>query len=162
METVKVDTQKLQLLNDRIAQTIDALNQLKMSVHGIQHSPVSPYYANPYYQQYAQQAAAFAPQFSPFAQPFVPPYAATPGFIGAPGIQHTTTLSPLRGWTTLPTYAQTLPQYAQTYGQTIPTYAQTFGQTLGNTFGNGISHTEWDPTFTTRQWTTPQWPFPMS
>ena len=39
METVKVDVQKLQLLNDRIAQTIEALNQVRMSVHGIQHSP---------------------------------------------------------------------------------------------------------------------------
>ena len=37
METVKVDIQKLQLLNDRIAQTIEALNLVRMSVHGIQH-----------------------------------------------------------------------------------------------------------------------------
>ena len=156
METVKVDTQKLQLLNDRIAQTIDALNQLKMSVHGIQHSPVSPYYGSPYYQQYPSPAA-FAPQFSPFAQPFVPPYAAAPGFVN-PGIQHTTTLSPFRTWNTLPTYAQTIP----TYAQTIPTYAQQLQQQLGATFGNGLSHTEWDPTFTRQTWTTPQWPFTLS
>ena len=38
METVKVDIQKLQLLNDRIAQTIEALNQVRLSVHGIQHT----------------------------------------------------------------------------------------------------------------------------
>lgn len=43
METVKVDIQKLQVLNDRINQTIDALGQLRQSVHayqpvGIQHT----------------------------------------------------------------------------------------------------------------------------
>jgi hypothetical protein len=38
METVKVDFQKLQMLNDRIAQTIDALNQVRLTTHGLQHS----------------------------------------------------------------------------------------------------------------------------
>jgi hypothetical protein len=38
METVKIDAQKLQLLNDRISQTIDALNQVRLSTHGLQHS----------------------------------------------------------------------------------------------------------------------------
>ena len=32
--TVTIDLQKLQLLNDRICQTIDALNQVRMSVRG--------------------------------------------------------------------------------------------------------------------------------
>jgi hypothetical protein len=36
METAKVDIEKLQLLNDRISQTIEALNQVRMSVHGLQ------------------------------------------------------------------------------------------------------------------------------
>lgn len=47
METVKVDIQKLQLLNDRINQTIDALTQLRQTVHaytpptaGLQHTGV--------------------------------------------------------------------------------------------------------------------------
>ena len=34
MDTAKVDIRKLQLLNDRINQTIDALNQVRFSVHG--------------------------------------------------------------------------------------------------------------------------------
>ena len=34
----KVDIEKLQVLNDRIAQTIDALNQVRLSVHGAQQS----------------------------------------------------------------------------------------------------------------------------
>jgi len=33
--TAKVDIRKLQLLNDRIAQTIEALNQVRLSVHGL-------------------------------------------------------------------------------------------------------------------------------
>lgn len=31
--TAKIDVQKLQLLNDRICQTIDALNQVRLSMH---------------------------------------------------------------------------------------------------------------------------------
>jgi hypothetical protein len=38
METAKVDIRKLQLLNDRINQCIDALNQVRVSVHGLSHS----------------------------------------------------------------------------------------------------------------------------
>ena len=88
METVKVDIQKLQLLNDRIAQTLEALNMLRMSVHGIQHtqaiSPwgygvgtlpyqVQPGFGSPYV-QYPGGQFGYPQQF---ASPFVP------------GIQHT-------------------------------------------------------------------------
>jgi hypothetical protein len=38
METANVDIRKLQMLNDRINQTIEALNQVRLSVHGLQHS----------------------------------------------------------------------------------------------------------------------------
>ena len=38
----KVDIRKLQLLNDRIAQTIDALNQVRLSVYGIGAQGVMP------------------------------------------------------------------------------------------------------------------------
>lgn len=34
----RVDIKKLQLLNDRIVQTIDALNQVRLTVHGLSHS----------------------------------------------------------------------------------------------------------------------------
>jgi hypothetical protein len=37
----KVDIRKLQLLNDRITQTIDALNQVRLSVHGLGHTSPS-------------------------------------------------------------------------------------------------------------------------
>jgi hypothetical protein len=38
METAKVDIRKLQLLNDRINQCIEALNQVRLSVHGLSHT----------------------------------------------------------------------------------------------------------------------------
>ncbi len=38
METAKVDIKKLQLLSDRINQCIDALNQVRLSVHGLSQS----------------------------------------------------------------------------------------------------------------------------
>jgi len=40
METAKVDIEKLQLLNDRITQVIEALNQVRVSVHGLQSARV--------------------------------------------------------------------------------------------------------------------------
>jgi hypothetical protein len=75
METAKVDIRKLQLLNDRISQTIDALNQVRLSVHGLSHSTAG----NP--MGLGQQQAGFAQPFVPgiggiaqggFQQPFVP------------------------------------------------------------------------------------------
>ena len=44
METAKVDIKKLQALNDRINQCIDALNQVRLSVHGLAHTtPGGPF-----------------------------------------------------------------------------------------------------------------------
>jgi len=49
METAKIDIRKLQLLNDRINSTIEALNQVRMSVHGLTHtSQLLPNAALPY------------------------------------------------------------------------------------------------------------------
>jgi hypothetical protein len=51
----KVDIRKLQLLNDRINQTIDALNQVRLSVHGLSHSMGVPGVGySPYGQQFGQ------------------------------------------------------------------------------------------------------------
>src|SRR5712671_2795661 len=38
----KVDVRKLQILNDRINQTIEALNQVRLSVHGLGHTGMQP------------------------------------------------------------------------------------------------------------------------
>ncbi len=43
----KVDVRKLQLLNDRIMQTMEALNQVRVSVHGIGQNPHTSPYAQP-------------------------------------------------------------------------------------------------------------------
>jgi hypothetical protein len=80
METVKVDVQKLQLLNDRIAQTIDALNQVRMSVHGIQSGQ--------------GLSSGFGPLMSqaPYG---AQPWAGVPGI--APQLQGSTPFSPWLG-----------------------------------------------------------------
>jgi hypothetical protein len=85
METAKVDIQKLQMLNDRINQCIDALSQVRMSVHGLSHSPgITPNTATGGFGfqdprlgpvgavGFGQQQAGF-PQFQPgfYPQPFV-------------------------------------------------------------------------------------------
>jgi len=50
----KVDVRKLQILNDRINQTIDALNQVRLSVHGLGHTGQSQG-MNPFTQGLGQQ-----------------------------------------------------------------------------------------------------------
>ena len=87
MEMVKVDVQKLQLLNDRITQMIDALNQVRLSVQGIQHTG-APWAASPYGSYglpYGVQPTYGVPYGAWNADPYVPsPY---------PGIQHTPTFT---------------------------------------------------------------------
>jgi hypothetical protein len=117
METAKVDIRKLQLLNDRINQCIDALNQVRLSVHGLSQglshtnpqsqagvNPGSPYGqgltgfgVNPFIQA---QVNPFQTQVNPFG--FAPAGfgqqmplgqgVGTQGF--APGLSHTTGQSP--------------------------------------------------------------------
>jgi hypothetical protein len=147
METVKVEIQKLQLLNDRIAQTIDALNQLRMSVHGIQHTSVSPYgfgspftpYATPYPTQFVPQVGAFGQYGTQFGPQFAPQFP-----VGSPfGIQHSPTMMGAYGTPFLPQQQFGVPQVTPQY--TLPFV------------GNGISHTALDPTLSTRL--TQTWPF---
>ena len=114
METAKVDIRKLQLLNDRINQCIDALNQVRLSVHGLSQglshtSPQSQVGLNP--GQYSQGFGSnpFQAGVNPFGNPFgqtgVNPFQQA-GFgqqmpIGqnplnqgfAPGLSHTSGLS---------------------------------------------------------------------
>jgi hypothetical protein len=82
METAKVDIRKLQLLNDRINQVIDALHQVRLSVHALQQgyqTQQQPYGAglgtqafgqtfNPLFQQTPFQQTPF--QQTPFQQSF--------------------------------------------------------------------------------------------
>jgi len=80
----KVDIRKLQLLNDRISQTIDALNQVRLSVHGLSHSPV----INP-----QMQMGTLGIPYTNLGQQFtVPGYNIAPNLTGMTptyGLQHT-------------------------------------------------------------------------
>ncbi|MGE0868427.1 MAG: hypothetical protein AB7P03_07695 [Kofleriaceae bacterium] len=80
METVKIDVQKLQLLNERIAQTIDALNQVRMSMHGVQHSlPINQVGAGySGYAPYGVSGAGWLPGMSPYQAPGINTYGVTP------------------------------------------------------------------------------------
>lgn len=89
METAKVDMRRLQLLNDRIAQVMEALNQVRFSVHGLQHtaqfSPWAQQYGHPYAGQVGldprtlstlgvQQGLGFTPGLNvPYQQNWVNP-----------------------------------------------------------------------------------------
>ena len=113
METAKVDIRKLQLLNDRINQCIDALNQVRVSVHGLSHAsagnpaglgspltqspfgPQSPYAQNPYGPQ--AFGAGYVPGFGQqtgfqqgFISPQYPVVGIGQGFNPALGLSHTT------------------------------------------------------------------------
>lgn len=114
METAKVEIRKLQLLNDRINQCIDALNQVRLSVHGLSHTPgISPSAGlpltqNPYataglgagYSPGFQQGGVHPSQFGP--QPGVPPqFGIGQGFNPVLGLSHTSQegLDPRPAWT---------------------------------------------------------------
>ncbi len=111
METAKVDIRKLQLLNDRINQCIDALNQVRLSVHGLSQglshtSPQSGINAgSPYGFGFA--GAGASPLTNPLTQAGVNPFGlgqtgfpqgqvsqipVTPGFTS--GLSHSGGLSP--------------------------------------------------------------------
>ncbi len=87
METAKVDIRKLQALNDRINQCIDALNQVRLSVHGLAHSsPAIPFLqagVSPLSQ--AQAFGAGYPAFGqvPIGQGFLPGFSHTSPVMGA-------------------------------------------------------------------------------
>jgi hypothetical protein len=132
MET-KVDVRKLQLLNDRIAQALDALNQVRLSVHGLSHTaPV----------------AATAPQAAVFQGwniPQAPVYPFGVGIQGAPmipGISHSAGMVPF-----VPVQGHALPQLAW-LGQPIglshtgpETLAENYARLADPTLGIRVAQT---------------------
>jgi hypothetical protein len=96
METAKVDIRKLQLLNDRINQCIDALSQVRLSVHGLSHTaginPNVPQQTGAFGFQdprlsmgIGQQQAGFPQQQQGgFPQPFGAGLSHTPPFFAGP------------------------------------------------------------------------------
>lgn len=147
METVKVDIQKLQLLNDRINQTIEALSQLRQTVHaytppvGLQHSVANV----------------------PFAQGFGLGYGVNaPTMFSPVGLQHT--VAPFATAQNFPLGYNIAPQgypIAQSFMPTAP---------LGwwNPMG-GLSHTSYVPRFEAARldpnmamWIAQQFPYAFS
>jgi hypothetical protein len=101
METAKVDIRKLQLLNDRINQCIEALNQVRLSVHGLSHtaSPFIPAGINPLGQ------TPLAGGYAGFGQPSVPQ-----GYV--PGLAHSTPFPGTSPAAFIPGFAQGLGPFA--------------------------------------------------
>jgi hypothetical protein len=96
METAKVDIRRLQLLNDRINQCLDALNQVRLSVHGLSHSGLTPEtqggMLNPLAQDPRFSGGAFAaspsvPGWVPGLSHSAPGYGAGAGFLSGIGGQ---------------------------------------------------------------------------
>jgi hypothetical protein len=115
METAKVEIKKLQLLNDRINQCIDALNQVRLSVHGLSHTPgvsaaagipltQSPYAAAGLGASYApgfvQQGGVIPSQFGP-QQGAPPQFGLGQAFNPVFGLSHTSLegIDPRPVWT---------------------------------------------------------------
>src|SRR5882724_5399078 len=98
METAKVDVRKLQLLNDRITQCLDALNQVRLSVHGLSHTQANaPIGAVGGIGTIGQGAGFVDPRFSDprfgyGMTPGVPGFGAGQGFGG--GLAHSPYLPP--------------------------------------------------------------------
>lgn len=97
METAKVDIRKLQLLNDRIAQCFEALNQVRMSVHSVQGlshtSAADPRLTplagiqNPVFGiGFPQVMSPYQAAVTPYGQPLIPT---------APGLAHTSAFQPV-------------------------------------------------------------------
>jgi len=162
METIKIDIQKLQLLNDRIAQTIDALNQVRMSMHSIQHSS-SPFGYSPYSQfgqvsPFGQWGSPVGVGYgvSPYGS-FVPQSYANPFNPFASGLQHTTSQVPGQVWGS--PYGSISPygNSISPYGSSFSPYASSvspFGSSF-SPFGTGLAHTTWDPTWMRAQQISP-------
>jgi len=161
----KVDIRKLQLLNDRVCQTIDALNQVRMSVHGL--GQAQGYAAAPmqfvnglgHTTGYNPAAAIpaiwpqIAPSFGYAAQQFIPGLGHTTGYAPAILPQFASAYNPLLGqavqqpvWPLLNqgyqnvAAQQWVPGLSHTtgYNQTVPftpNFAQSFAPNLAPGFG---------------------------
>lgn len=82
METAKVDIRKLQVLNDRINQCIDALNQVRLSVHGLSHTAQGPF-ASPGINPLAQGPYGYTGASSLGFSPYLAGVShSSPGFAG--------------------------------------------------------------------------------
>ena len=136
----KVDVRKLQVLNDRINQTIDALNQVRLSVHGLGHTG-PPQGTNPFTQGFGVQQPFGLQQPFGMQQPFGlhQSYGIQPPF-GIPqqlGFQHNPYQSYMNPFTNpLLTQGVSSPwsQVGSPWGYTQG------GGGLGSLYGSGLFH----------------------
>ena len=136
--TAKVDIRKLQLLNDRIAQTIDALNQVRLSVHGLGLSHTPQFGVG---QATGYPFAGVPYQTASMGYPYQVPFQAAYGQGMVPGLSHTTP------WLQNQAYGQQV--WGQTpYAQTAQLTNQIGAQGIG--FGGGLGHTS--PDVLAAQW----------
>ena len=153
METAQVDVRKLQMLNDRINQTIDALNQVRLSVHGMSHtgipSVVSPFAPTGYPVNNTNQT-----QFGGFPQSIG--FGHTAGFPVNPqayGVQNPLQNGILQNAITNPFLAQLwgATQYGVTQNPFGTGFAHTGAETLDPSFlRRGLGNNSIDPFATTR------------
>lgn len=131
METVKVDLQKLQLLNDRISQLFEALNQVRLSAHGVQHTTATQFGQGMIGQQGPWGQTPYAPGQQPYGQAGYAPFG-MPQILAqlAQGISHTT---PWGVGT-----QGVVPQFTP-FGTPPAPYGYAFG--MPPVYGGGISHT---------------------
>jgi hypothetical protein len=172
MDMVKVDIQKLQLLNERIGQTLEALEQVRSSVQGLQHSAapqtwnaqpfVAPPPFGPYQQQPQQQQNPFAQTFNPYV-PFQAyafhndPRQYDPRQYNQP--QYDPRQYSPQQYSPQP-YGQpqySQPQYGQPQFNQPPPYAVRVQPPT-----NGLSHTAWDPSWQRLAWDPTVRPFAIS
>jgi hypothetical protein len=148
----KVDVRKLQILNDRINQTIDALNQVRLSVHGLGHTGLSQG-MSPFTQGFGQQQSFGQSPFG-IQQPFgIQPSFGIPSPYGIPqqlGFQHNPYQQYLNPFTNpFLTQGMSSPwsQVGSPWG-----YSQVGGG-IGSPYGGGLSHSSPELKFMERQLT---------
>jgi len=127
METAKVDIRKLQLLNDRINQCIDALSQVRLSVHGLSSAtnPTNPSLGAGFggYGQVPVGLSHTGAFGSPFASPGI-------GGVMNPGIQQAFGANPFGGVPIAPNpfFQPGTPGLSHTAGAWAPAAFGPFGQ----------------------------------
>ena len=139
----KVDIRKLQILNDRINQTLEALNQVRLTVHGLSHS--SPFQQQSLYstgigQPFGFGATPFMP--TPYGYPVNPAIAGIQGVPNIPayGLQHANPFSvynPALGIAGIQGVPN-IPAYGLQHASPFSVYNPTLG--IPGIFGYGLQH----------------------
>lgn len=92
--TVRIDLQRLQVLNDRLCQTLEALNQVRMSAHNMTPGFGHSYGYNMGYVP-QQQMPMWGASHPMFHNGFVPSYGAFHGYNNIPAWNHQHSFAPM-------------------------------------------------------------------